>query len=85
LLENESTFKSTKIGDRNKIVAKTNNFLQKGYANLFNFLIDDYIKYNLPLSFANIEFKYDDLKNQNIYNKDFFTKIPTSGTSPNFP
>ncbi|UIU14899.1 hypothetical protein LLZ88_02300 [Ureaplasma urealyticum] len=85
LLENENVFKATNIGERNKIVAKTNNPWQKGYANLFDFLIDDYIKYNLPLSFANLEFKYDDLKNQNIYNKEFFKKVPSSGTSFDFP
>ncbi|MCV3754154.1 DUF3713 domain-containing protein [Ureaplasma zalophigenitalium] len=48
----------------------------KGYAHFLNFVLDAFIKQDLPMTFEKIEFTYDDLKRQNIYNKEIFKHLP---------
>ncbi|WP_031488974.1 DUF3713 domain-containing protein [Ureaplasma canigenitalium] len=52
---------------------------KKGYADLLDFLINDYVKYNLPISFSHIDFPFDKTKSQEIYDKEYFKSIPETG------
>ncbi|MCV3743509.1 hypothetical protein OF377_01230 [Ureaplasma sp. ES3154-GEN] len=61
---------------QNPVSIFSNNESDKGYAHFLNFIADQYVRQNFPVSLVKTSFSYDDLKNQNLFNKEIFKQLP---------
>lgn len=50
-----------------------------------DFLIDDYLKYNLAFPIKQYDFAYDNLEQQKVYNKSFFSNLTSNNPSNAYP
>ncbi|MCV3734427.1 hypothetical protein OF375_02460 [Ureaplasma miroungigenitalium] len=72
------------LNKNNPVEFFSNDLDVKGYAHFLNFVLDAFIKQDVPMTFDKIEFTYDDIKRQNVYNKQVFKHLPEK-TSQSFP